>query len=150
MIGISCPGVVTSTRFGNGKAVGLFALAASIGVIIPILPRGPLDPIALLAVLYFLQAAAAMAMGVVVANDNIHFPRLIAKYPPILFFWRLRRPIAQLDHITYLGRSFGLEWVLLDFGAEKYFASFAERDRRLAFFEAARAKKPKVRIYRTS
>jgi len=125
----------------------IFAMAFAGGLIIAI-HHGPLAIALALFALYNLQAAFASLMGVVLADGEIRFPRPIIRPLPFLVFWRSRQSIAALDDITSLAPSFGSEWVMLRFGETRIAAPFASRLQRLAFFEAIKARKPTVRIYR--
>lgn len=157
---------VSSIRFWNIKAASLFilvVLTATIVVVLrqpltsvlteavmSILNNGPLLLGAALISLYCCHAAFILLMGVALTDSEISFPCANFRAFAFLDFGRTQRPIAELDEITYVGRTIGIEWLVLQFGDNRYPAPFASRDLRLAFFAAIKAKKPNVRIYRAS
>ena len=87
-------------------------------------------------------------MGVELVDGEISFPRTIVRAFPFLVVGRRNRAVADLNEITYIGKSFGSEWVTLRFGEAQYPVPFASRKQRLAFFEAIQAQEPRVKIYR--
>lgn len=145
------PQLATSAiRFWNRKAAGFFFLAAAAAAAVMALRHGAPAILASLMLLYCAQAFFVLLLGVNLRAFDISFPRAVNKALPLLVLGRVRRPIAELEDITYTGRSFGGEWVTLRFGDGRYPAPFATRAQRLAFFETAQANKPNVRIYRAS
>ena len=126
----------------------LFAFAALTGIVAANAPYGSASVIMIALVIYCLQAAISLFMGVSVTRAEIFFPRAIVGALPALIFWRTRRAVFELDEITYLGASFGMEWVALRFSDARCLVPFASRARRLAFFEIVQTQKPGIRIYR--
>lgn len=153
-----------SIRFWNMKSAGVFVaavfslaaalslqhgLAAVFYTAISAVARCGLAivPVSLLGV-YCLQAALVLLTGVVLVEGDIIFPRAILANLPFFVSGRVRRPIRDLDAITYVGHFFGAEWVRLRFGDSRYLVLFSSRDRRLAFFRVVQAKKTGIRLYR--
>ena len=137
-----------SVRYWNGKTASLFILVALVCASVFVLRQGPFGYISIFIAFYCFLAALVLLLGVALEGGEISFPRPIVRAFPFLVMGRMRRAVGELDEITYLGHSFGSEWVILRFGDEQYPAPFVSREQRLAFFDAVQAKKPDVRIYR--
>jgi hypothetical protein len=104
---------VISIRFWNFKSAGPFLLAALVGAAMLVLRHGWVIYIAVFVVLYSLHAAYCLLTGVLVTGAEISFPRAIVRFLPLLVLGRMTRAIGALDEITYIGQSFGSEWVIL-------------------------------------
>jgi hypothetical protein len=153
-----------SIRFWNLRAAGVFVGAVSALALAVVMHQGVAAALSAAAVgfqryglivfpavfiaYYCLQAAFVLLTGVVLTKGEIGFPRAILTVVPFLVNGRVRRAIRDLDEITYVGRSFGAEWVNLRFGGSRYLVLFSSRDRRLDFFHAVQTIKPGIRIYR--
>ena len=139
---------IAPSRFWNVKAASFFGLVAMLCVLIVVFRGGLVAFASLLLALFFLQMAWARLIGVSLTGAEISFPRSLIEALPFLVLGRMHRAIAELEEITYVGSSFGSEWVVLRFDDGQYRAPFTSRAQRLAFFEAVQTKKSNVRIYR--
>jgi hypothetical protein len=135
-------------RFRNGKTAGLVMAAVLVGVLTLGQRRDLVGYFADLFVLYGLQASFFLFMGVVLDGGDIIFPRAPFFSLPFLVFGRKRRAIGELEDVTYVGSTLGIEHLNLRFVDERRPALFSSRGRRVAFFEAIQAKKHNIRIYR--
>jgi hypothetical protein len=90
-----------------------FLLAALVGAAMLVLRHGWVISIAVFVVLYSLHAAYCLLTGVLVTGAEISFPQAIVRFLPLLVLGRMTRAIGALDEITYIGQSFGSEWVIL-------------------------------------
>ena len=137
-----------SVHYWNGKAAGLFMLVALGATVVFILRSGLVGYLSILVSFYCFYTAGVLLLGVALAGGEIGIPRPVIRAFPFLVFGRMSRAIGELNEITYIGHSFGCEWVIMRFGEDQYPASFASRERRLAFFDAVQAQNQSVRIYR--
>ena len=134
----------------NVRTISFFGVASLAAVVVVVLSPGLIGLTTFFLVLYGLQAAVALLKGVVIEGGQIHFPRAISRRFPYFVLGRMHRPVVELEEITYIGKASGAEWVILRFGDDRDPAPFASRERRRAFFDAVRAIKPSVKIYRAN
>jgi hypothetical protein len=139
---------VTSIRFWSFKSACPFLLLALVGGATLVLRHGWISYIAVFILIYSLHAVYCLMTGVLVAGAEISFPRVIVRFLPLLVLGRMTRAIGALDEITYIGQSFGSEWVILRFVDGNFPSSFVSRKSRRRFFNVIQAKKPSIKIYR--
>ena len=98
--------------------------------------------------IFAVQAAVSSLGGVFVNAAGVTAPRVLLKFAPILVAGRVRTPLAEINDLTALGKFLGFDVVGLTGVEGQLPMLFSKRESRLAFFEALRAYKPDVRIYR--
>lgn len=99
--------------------------------------------------LYGFQGLVAEILGVTVKRDSIVAPFRPVACAPLLVFWRAKIPFAALREIVSLPSAMGSEraearW---NVGARTTFV-FPDRDRKVAFFQALKSRRPRVDIYK--
>lgn len=143
-------GAPTPRRFRtvNLKLAGLWAVAAAIGFAVFSAIRFPINYAGLIVGLYGLVAVVSSLRGVTVDERIIAAPRALTPALPFLVLGRSKVELADLRDITSLGAVLGLEAVGIASQEGQTPVLFSSRAKRIAFFDAVKAFKPDVRIYR--
>jgi hypothetical protein len=99
---------------------------------------------------YVVQALIAEWMGVRVSLDRVSAPRRPFSLWPYAVFWRTQGAPSDIEGLTSVSAEGGGVVLLSWIHGAKIRLMFANRDRKLEFFEAVRRYRPNVRIFRES
>jgi len=143
--------------FRNLRWCGLWAVAVAVTCGFVVHPNRYLQFPALLLFIYSLQALIAEFIGVRVSVDWVSAPRRLPgmwtprQAPgiwPIAVFWRTSGSPSEIEGLTSLSAEgpgvVELQWMR----GGRIWMLLADRDNKLAFFEAVRRYRPQVRIFR--
>jgi hypothetical protein len=136
------------TAFRNVRWCAAWAFAVVIATVCVLYPNRYLQFPALLFFLYALQALIAECLGVRISVDWVSAPRRLPGMWPIALFWRAYGSPSEIEGITSLAAAgpgvVELNWMR----GGRIVLLMADRESKLAFFEALRRYRPQVRIFR--
>jgi hypothetical protein len=138
--------------FRNPTWCGLWAiLMLTNGALIALLEDGRLHSVSIALFLYALQALIAECIGVRVSEGRFSAPRRFSHALPQLVLWRTGGLLCDVNRVASIakhgnGGEANIRWL----GDIEVPVMLANRDVKLAFFEALRQSRPDLAIYRKS
>jgi hypothetical protein len=136
--------------FRNLAWCGFWAiLMLTSGALIGRFEDGRLHSVSVVLFLYALQALIAECIGVRVAEGRISAPRRFSHALPQLVLWRAGALLCDVNRVASISRrgnggEVNIRWL----GGIEVPVLLANREMKLAFFEALRQSRPDVAIYR--